>query len=947
MKTAMQQAFGAVLMMAASAVAAQQALPALFGTSPQGMQAKSAQVSPTLSALRGDPNVQALRVASARAAEVVAAGGFTFDATDAPGDTVRYEALTVHTSEDGISHLTGPGASLSIQGPDVLGTIEVDGTRWRLTPLGGGQTAIYRYDESRLQMHPPGWTGELPAHLRDEATPVDGKAQAPEPQTGAATVDIMVLYTAAAETRLGNARLAVDRLVTAANRHYRASGLAGVVRLRAVHHGRAPIAAPASVDVGLTSLGRSSAVRALRDEHGADLVHLLIRAGDPTGDGRITCGVAYQPRIGSAGNPAAGLGVTAVQCDDERTFSHEVGHNLAAGHDIANSRGGRNLYAHGRCDPRGWATVMAYVGRGNRCTRSIGYFSNPAIAYQGRPTGIADDEDNARVILETVAQVAAYRAAAAPERYTRTLPWVMPANRADGTHSLVRLGNPGNRTVDVAIAAWDAAGRPGRSASVRLPANGAAQITSAKLESTGHPSLTGTLGDGTGAWRLEMSASQPFEAQGLIRTSNGLLMPVDAVGVEHAGANSQMVHVIPTANPASNRTKQSLLRVSNRGATAAQVAITGYDDTGAKRGPVRVSVGAQATVEFSTLELEEGRSEPGKPALSGRLGDGEGKWRIEVASSAPLAVVSAMKLTTGGGVYWSNLSGLAPTLAQSGEAPPPSGKPDLTVDRLQAASTTVRTNGIVEGTIRVRNNGTAAAPASTLRLYESRDATITRADSEFGTPLPTPTLDAGASRQAEWQLTVGSTAGTFYFGACIDPVADESETGNNCSQGLRITVQAPTPPAGRPDLVVRDGDLYTTGRWRIDISNVGTARSPNTSAGPVRDRGTYVLGTTSVPAMAAGTARSVWGSFTPSAVRRGDIVAFCVVRVAGETNTRNNCRAFRYSTEPKAGKSNMEPLTRSRVQGAEGAIAALRQAAPHNMTTSGWSVMVKEWAASP
>ena len=37
-------------------------------------------------------------------------------------------------------------------------------------------------------------------------------------------------------------------------------------------------------------------------------------------------------------------------------------------------------------------------------------------------------------------------------------------------------------------------------------------------------------------------------------------------------------------------------------------------------------------------------------------------------------------------------------------------------------------------------------------------------------------------------LTAPSTAGTYYYGACVDAVTDESDTTNNCSGSLDFTV---------------------------------------------------------------------------------------------------------------------------------------------------------------
>ena len=41
------------------------------------------------------------------------------------------------------------------------------------------------------------------------------------------------------------------------------------------------------------------------------------------------------------------------------------------------------------------------------------------------------------------------------------------------------------------------------------------------------------------------------------------------------------------------------------------------------------------------------------------------------------------------------------------------------------------------------------------------------------------------------QLTAPSTAGTYYYGACVDALADESDTTNNCSPSVQVDVSEP------------------------------------------------------------------------------------------------------------------------------------------------------------
>ena len=99
----------------------------------------------------------------------------------------------------------------------------------------------------------------------------------------------------------------------------------------------------------------------------------------------------------------------------------------------------------------------------------------------------------------------------------------------------------------------------------------------------------------------------------------------------------------------------------------------------------------------------------------------------------------------------------------------------------------------------VRNDGDGSAAATTLRYYRSTDATITTADTQVGTD-PVAQLAASGTSSESVSLTAPSTAGTYYYGACVEAVTDESDTTNNCSSSVQVTVAQVTVTA--PDLVV-------------------------------------------------------------------------------------------------------------------------------------------------
>ena len=105
----------------------------------------------------------------------------------------------------------------------------------------------------------------------------------------------------------------------------------------------------------------------------------------------------------------------------------------------------------------------------------------------------------------------------------------------------------------------------------------------------------------------------------------------------------------------------------------------------------------------------------------------------------------------------------------------------------------------------VRNQGSASAGSTTLRYYRSTDSTITSSDTAVGTDSVNGLAKGSYSYQAV-DLTAPSDAGTYYYGACVDTVTDESVTTNNCSSGEKVIVEA--EPA--PDLVVGTPEVGET-----------------------------------------------------------------------------------------------------------------------------------------
>ena len=142
-------------------------------------------------------------------------------------------------------------------------------------------------------------------------------------------------------------------------------------------------------------------------------------------------------------------------------------------------------------------------------------------------------------------------------------------------------------------------------------------------------------------------------------------------------------------------------------------------------------------------------------------------------------------------------SGAPPPPPPPPTTPGPTPAPDLAVDAptVSDSSPTAGTSFTLNATVRNRGDGTAAS--TTLRYFQSTDSSITTSDAEVGTASVNG-LSASGSSSETISLIAPSTAGTYYYGACVDAVSGESDTGNNCSTAVAVTVGAAPQPTDGP-----------------------------------------------------------------------------------------------------------------------------------------------------
>ena len=227
-------------------------------------------------------------------------------------------------------------------------------------------------------------------------------------------------------------------------------------------------------------------------------------------------------------------------------------------------------------------------------------------------------------------------------------PGIVPLFPVDSgvRQGFLRVINRSGQAAQARVVAIDDSGVRSSPLTLEVGAGAAVHFDAAGLEAgNADNGLTGSAGRGTGDWRLEFDSAGELDMLPFVRTADGLLTAMHDVA-----AVSDSVHEVPVFNPASELENTSSLRLVNRGGEPAEAVITGMDDLGqSSGGEVRVTVQAGAAVTVTAAELENGGS-----GLRGRLGDGTGKWRLEVRPEAGLIVMNLLSSLDG---HLANLSG--------------------------------------------------------------------------------------------------------------------------------------------------------------------------------------------------------------------------------------------------------------------------------------------------
>ena len=214
--------------------------------------------------------------------------------------------------------------------------------------------------------------------------------------------------------------------------------------------------------------------------------------------------------------------------------------------------------------------------------------------------------------------------------------------------SWLRLVNPGDEAAEVRIEGLDDKGRSADEAvEVTVPAGASRMLSAAEIESGGDD-FTGALGTGSGKWQLMVSSEEAIEAMSLLSSPTGHLTNLSGVpdNAEPGDDDATTAHTVPLFPSASDpQGRQGFVRVINRHGQAGQVSIEAWDDAGTYRGPVALSIRANETVHFNSVDLEDGNAEKG--LSEGIEAPVMGDWRLRLSSTLDLDVLAYIRTGDG------------------------------------------------------------------------------------------------------------------------------------------------------------------------------------------------------------------------------------------------------------------------------------------------------------
>jgi len=358
-----------------------------------------------------------------------------------PDDTtLTIRRQSVETKSDmctwrGVVETTGAPATLMWwPSGKMAGTVQHEGRHYSIRHMGGDMLAVVEMSDERMPEEHAPISARLRSNdpnLRDDPLLREGDASKLRPVTGGmraasreeppaaspkkgwfnrgaakgdVVIDVIVAYTKKAASYYADVkRDLVELAIEEANESFRMSNL-GHIKLRLVHAYETNYVEEEGehfqhvwrfADQGD---GYMDEIHGLREKYRADVGVLIV-------DDASGCGLAT--RVYADAEEA--FAVVHHECAaTSYSVAHEIGHIIGARHDLSIDPNMTPFaYGHGYVNGTKWRDIMSYKASCNGCPR-LPVWSSPKVLIKGEPAG-TPQLDNARVISEQAARVAAFR----------------------------------------------------------------------------------------------------------------------------------------------------------------------------------------------------------------------------------------------------------------------------------------------------------------------------------------------------------------------------------------------------------------------------------------------------------------------------------------------------------------------------------------------------------
>jgi hypothetical protein len=299
----------------------------------------------------------------------------------------------------------------------LFGRIETGNEVYSIRSGANGRTIIERIDTDSFK---PEWSHDYASRGQERVPPASGDTTTQESSIdmttpsgadgGTVEIVLMSVYTPQARAAAGGAtqiRGQIQAAVDQANTAFINSHM--IARYFLAHTEEVAYNDSGNINTDLDWVTYDAGVAALRNTYAADMVSLIVE------NGGAYCGVGWIQRNPGSGFAPYAFQVTDRGCLANSTLAHEHGHNMGMEHNPENSSVGStpssasDPWSFGHWVSGQFATIMTYNSIcPSYCPRVLS-FSNPDVLYNGFPTGILNQRDNAQTGDSTASIVAAFR----------------------------------------------------------------------------------------------------------------------------------------------------------------------------------------------------------------------------------------------------------------------------------------------------------------------------------------------------------------------------------------------------------------------------------------------------------------------------------------------------------------------------------------------------------